>query len=152
MPKDWGWRLKAIDDDLLAAFEPNVEDADFFDAVAEGWYPDCRSDGNGDTIYPIDPDAGIEWEGFGRLMRINCEGIWVDDERFEDGLDGFERLMKIDCEGILADDKRRMIASISSRQKRLRRKLCRVTRRFDRWKGSVNREPEAGCTTKCCVS
>lgn len=127
VPKHMGWRLTAKNNDLLAAFEPDVKDANFFDAVPEGWYPDRQFDGNGDTIYPINTDAGIEWEGFGRLMRINCEGIWADDERFG-GL------------------------NVPSRRKRLRVQLSKVLGGEGQRCGSADGESKAGCGLECCIS
>ena len=54
-------------------FQPHEKDARRFDGIPEGWYAEKG------FIYPIDRDD-IDADGFGRLMRINIEGIWGDEE------------------------------------------------------------------------
>lgn len=79
-----GQRVEVNEPGEAPWFSPLDTDAERFDGVPEGWYAE------GYLLFPIDKSAGITAEGFGRLMRINVEGIWGEAEKEEEDDEGEE--------------------------------------------------------------
>lgn len=74
-----GVRLYSTEDfDLMHWFNPLPHDAGYFDGVPEGWCPGVDPW----NAHRLESNVGDDFEGLGRLMRINCEGIWHDDARY----------------------------------------------------------------------
>lgn len=74
IPRSKGLRITSDDEGHAVLFRPSQVDANRFGGIPSDYYA------NGDLLYPVDADMDIE--GFGHLMRINCEGPWANDERF----------------------------------------------------------------------
>lgn len=75
VPKQRGARVETDDDGDLFYFQPSEQDIRHFDGIPDGWYADDQG-----YLFPIDKNAAIDPDGFGRLMRINIKAIEAHDQ------------------------------------------------------------------------
>lgn len=75
VPKTTGYRGTVDESGTWTVVRPDERGAESLDGVPWGWWADRE------YLYLLENDAEIEEEGFGRLMRINLEGLWDDEER-----------------------------------------------------------------------
>lgn len=77
LPVKGGFRWKVDAKGSWTLFRPQDKDAGRFDGIPEGCHV---HEADGAFMYAIHDSTGITADGFARLMRINIQGIWGDEE------------------------------------------------------------------------